>query len=220
MRLTIAFLCVTTVIYGHTHMEQDNQEKSLENLGNTADSEDPTRSSSFLRSYYSKSSRGPMTADDKEKFFYTWYNNGRPSAAKFHTILQTKFPGEFIPTVNTLDGYMPEYKHRALELDAEAHMQIEAAVIAEKVEMLRRHAVTGFKIQNIAIEYIEAHQDQMSMPAAVRLLVEGVRIERESRGIPEALEKMSKMTDEEVLEEIKQIITSSQVTLEEIDANT
>lgn len=201
-------------------MEQDNQETNSDNLENTADSEDLTKSESFLRSYYSKSTRGPLTADDKEKFFYTWYNNGKPSAAKFHTILEEKFPDIFIPTVNTLDGYLPEYKRRALELDAQAHIQIEAAVIAEKVEMLKRHAVTGVKMQDIAIEYIESHGRDMSMPAAVRLLVEGVRIERESRGIPEALEKMSKMSDEQLLEEVKKLMTSSQVTLEEIDANT
>lgn len=206
------------VIYGRIHMEQNDQEMNYEDLGK-ADNFDPTKSDSFLRSYFSKSTKGPLTAEDKEAYFYTWYNNGRPAAPKLHDLLKEKFPDKFIPVESTLDGYLPEYKRRAMELDAAAHAQIEAAVIAEKVEMLKRHAVTGLRMQDIALEYIDAHRGDMSMPAAVRLLVEGVRIERESRGIPEALERMSRMTDEQLLEEVKQLMTSSSVTLEELDAN-
>jgi len=71
----------------------------------------------------------------------------------------------------------------------------------------------------MSIRFLNENQDVLSAPAAVRLLVEGIRIERESRGIPAALDKMQNMSDEQLLDEIKELMTSSSVSLEEIDAN-
>ena len=74
-------------------------------------------------------------------------------------------------------------------------------------------------MQNLSLEYLEAHADDLTSAGAVRLLVEGIRIERESKGVPEALEKMSKMSDADLLEEVKKLATSSSVTLERWDAD-
>lgn len=202
------------VTYGRMHMEQDEPET------NSEDSEsDPTKSISFLNSYFSQTGRSKWSPERREEFFYLWYNNGRPKYQKFIEMFQEKFPKEEVPSEYTVGNWLAEYRARAFAMDAKVHQEVEAAVIAEKIEMLKRHAVTGVKMEDIALEYINAHRGDMSMPAAIRLLVEGVRIERESRGIPEALEKMLKMTDEQLLAEVKQIISSSPVSVEGTDAN-
>jgi len=79
---------------------------------------------------------------------------------------------------------------------------VDLVLIQTKVEMLERHAQVGTKMQDIALEYLEEHAEEMSAPAAVRLLVEGIRIERESRSIPEALAKLTSLSDEQLLKEI------------------
>jgi hypothetical protein len=53
------------------------------------------------------------------------------------------------------------------------------------------------------------HREDLKVPNAVKLLIEGVRIERDSRGIPQALEKMMDKSDEELLKEIQMIISKS-----------
>jgi hypothetical protein len=47
----------------------------------------------------------------------------------------------------------------------------------------------------------------------VRLLVEGVRIERESRGISTTLEKITGLSDEELEKQVRQIVERSPVEL-------
>jgi hypothetical protein len=60
-------------------------------------------------------------------------------------------------------------------------------------------------------------QDELSSNALVRLLIEGIRIERESRGIPQALEKMVNKTDEELLDEIAQLTGGAEVEILDVD---
>lgn len=195
-------------------MEQDEQETNSQDSDN-----DPKKSDSFLRSYYSRSPRSEWSPEEREEYFYFWYNNGRPKPSKFREMFKEKFPDRKLPADTTVDSWIMEYRERAMEMDVVVHQEVEAAVIAEKIEMLKRHAVTAVRMQDVALEYIDSHRGDMSMPAAIRLLVEGVRIERESRGIPQALDKMLKMTDEELIAEVKQLISSSPVSIENNDAD-
>jgi hypothetical protein len=89
--------------------------------------------------------------------------------------------------------------------------QINQRMVAEKVEMLNRHANVGTEIQDIALKYINEHRDDLNVSNAVRLLVEGVRIERESRGISTTIEKITNQSDEELQKQIEQLVTSHPV---------
>ena len=61
------------------------------------------------------------------------------------------------------------------------------------------------------------HRDELTASASVRLLVEGLRIERESVGIPEMFEKMQDKSDQELLEEVQKLIETNKVEFEMID---
>jgi len=121
--------------------------------------------------------------------------------------------GERIPTTHTLGIWMrgEMFQSQATELDKQVSTELEARLVKEKVEMLTRHADIGVKMQDLAIDYIEHNSDQLSSNAYVRLLIEGIRIERESKGIPQALEKMMSRTDEELLEEVRELTEGAQV---------
>ena len=188
-------------------MEQEDQEPNLVIL----EPQTPNLNKSFL----GHEARPEL----KEEVFYFWYNNRRMSIRKFYEKLQEEYPDEPLPSVNTIQFWIREFLPRARDLDLQVHQQLEATVIAEKVEMLKRHAKVGLRMQNLSLDYLEAHADDLTSAGAVRLLVEGIRIERESKGVPEALEKMSKMSDEQLLEEVKKLATSSSVTLERWDAD-
>lgn len=155
-----------------------------------------------------------------EKVFRIWYEHGKPSAKKLMQYISADLD-EFgrIPNWSTVEKWLEEtFVPRANELDEEIKRRLDSMVVAEKVEMLKRHAEIGVQMQNVSIEYLNEHKDEISAPAAVRMLVEGIRIERESRGIPAALDKIRDMNDEELMDEIKQIVTGAGVKLEDLDA--
>lgn len=157
----------------------------------------------------------------KEKIFYIWYNHGKPQENSL-MLLVPKELDEFerLPTVATLKYWIDvEFVPRARLLDEQIKVAMDSAMIVEKVEMLKRHADLGLRMQDMAIRYLNEHEDIISSPAAVRLLVEGIRIERESRGIPAALEKITKMSDEDLLEQVKGLLTAGTLSSEESNAN-
>lgn len=152
-----------------------------------------------------KSSKTEFTDDYKNEIFTIWYNEGKPVVK----VLQEKIPVPktnygIKPSTHTLYSWIhsDSWKVRAKELDTGVQKSVDLALIHTKVEMLERHANVGTTMQDIALEYLEQHAKDMTAPAAVRLLVEGIRIERESRSIPEALAKLTSLSDEQLLKEV------------------
>lgn len=163
----------------------------------------------------------PFSQQFIEKVFYIWYNHGRPSAKMLVPLIPINLDewGR-TPNWSTVESWLEDFfVPRANELDAAIKEKLDGLIIAEKVEMLKRHAEVGVQMQDMAIQYLNENREEISAPAAVRMLVEGIRIERESRGIPAALDKMQHMTDEQLVQEVKNILTSTNTTLEELDAN-
>lgn len=147
----------------------------------------------------------------KYEAFLLWYNSGRPSAQSLHMSIPEAWGGEK-PTRRTLNTWITHiFEPQAEKLNAQIAKEIEARTVKEKVEMLSRHALVGGKMQDIGMDYIDKNQDNLTSSSAVRLLVEGIRIERESRGIPQAIEQMVDKSDEDLLEEVMQLIEGSKV---------
>jgi hypothetical protein len=154
----------------------------------------------------------------KYQTFLLWYNNGKPSAQQVWNMIPAEW-GDNKPTSATVGGWIKsdKFQDQARALDDSVVKEIEARMIKEKVEMLSRHAEIGFDVATLAMEKILEKKDELTSNALVRLLIEGIRIERESRGIPQALEKMVNKTDEELLDEIAQLTGGAEVEILDID---
>ena len=158
-------------------------------------------------------SKSQYFSDDyKYQTFLLWYNSGRPGGKKLRQMIPSNW-GETIPTSATLHIWVngEKFQSQAEELDKQVSIELESRLVKEKVEMLSRHSKLGVYMQNMATDYLEKNESSLSANAAVRLLIEGIRVERESKGIPQALEKMMNKTDEELLEEIKSLTEGVQV---------
>ena len=157
----------------------------------------------------------------KDACFYIWYNAGKPTVKDLLDLIP--FPDTNYgqkPTTASLYTWVNDlFIPRAEELDRGVKETLDKEVIAAKVEMLERHAKLGKQMQNLSWEYLEAHKDELTPNSAVRMLVEGRRIEMESIGIPEALLRMSSMTDQELQEEVAKLIEESPIEIEEEDDN-
>lgn len=156
--------------------------------------------------------RGWFTELYKDQIFTLWYSMGKPVARVIYPKVPVTEDGQK-PSYDTIHTWIrgEDFKERAAILDEQVLAQVNEKMIAEKVEMLNRHAGIGATMQDMAIEYLEAHKEDLGTNSAVRLLIAGVEIERESRGIATTVEKISKMSDSELENEIQKLITRSQV---------
>lgn len=131
-----------------------------------------------------------------EQVFLVWYKNGRPKISRLMELI----PADDLdrrPAQQVLDNWPSKYQwnERADVMDLTVEHQITTQAIEEKVAMLNRHAAAGQTLVDKALQYVKTHEIQ-KMSDAIRMLVMGVEIEQASRGLPQALIKISEMNDE------------------------
>ena len=154
----------------------------------------------------------------KNDVFMLWFEGGKPDATGLKEMIQPVIGTTIVPDIRELHKWISEdFKLRAMDLDRQISVAMTEQVVIGKVEMLKRHIKVAKTMQDTAIEYLEEHKDDLGPATAVRLLVEGIRIERESAGIPEALEKMTQMSDDELIKQIDDIIKKSPARIEMMD---
>jgi hypothetical protein len=131
-----------------------------------------------------------------EQAFFIWYKNGRPTIPRLMELIP---PDELDrrPAQQVLDNWPSKYRwhERADIMDLTVEHQITTQAIEEKVAMLNRHAAAGQTLVDKALQYVKTHEIT-KMSDAIRMLVMGVEIEQASRGLPQALIKISEMNDE------------------------
>jgi len=143
----------------------------------------------------------------KEQIFWMWYRAGKPNSARFYPDM---IPSEdnIIPAEATLKNWIGEFQKRAEPLDLQVREEMQRVATQEKVEMLRRHSDADVEMQNIAIEYLKEHKEQLNPSSAVRRWVEGVRVERESRGLPTLITQTVDAFDEKLMESIEKLLST------------
>lgn len=149
----------------------------------------------------------------KQQIFSQWYQAGKPGANKLYPQLEGLDPYTGCKLAkSTLAGWISKDFHDwAVPLDEEVRNNLENSLVAEKVKMLERHAETGKKMQALGIQYLEENGVGGSRNA-IQLLVEGLRIERESVGAPKFNVQMSEMTDEQLVEKVKDMLMLAPIT--------
>ena len=154
----------------------------------------------------------------KQSVFQLWYRLGKPIVKNLYNHVEDDpYTGER-PTINTLQTWIVrDFPEKAEIIDREVENAIQGRLVQEKVEMFERHTKTALSMQDMAMTYLDGHKDELKIPNAVRMLVEGIRVERESRGIPQVLEKMMNKSDEELLKEVQNILVNTPVEIQQLD---
>lgn len=151
----------------------------------------------------------------KERAFWIWYNAGQISSLKLALALEEV--EDEVPSSGTLDIWLREWRERADELDQQVKDKFSAEVIETKVEMLRRHADIGRELQDIGLDWLREHTNELTAAAVTRLIKDGYEMEKASVGVPEALTKMLSTSDEELIKQIEAALTGDD--LDFLDAN-
>jgi len=156
--------------------------------------------------------RASFTKEYKDDIFMIWYRAGKPSSTIFYGLIPPDVNGRK-PARNMLKVWANDFQLRAEPLDDAVKDRMSDLLVKEKVEMFNRHAKVAVELQGRALEYLRTVDDKdLGSSSAVRMLVEGIRIERISRGVPQMLEKMAQMTDDDLLREAEKLLLRSPIT--------
>ena len=149
--------------------------------------------------------------------FRMWYSAGKPNVRQLYQMLSDNPDGKK-PSHTSLHKWIKEeFLERAMEMDQEVVDALQEKLIQSKVEMMERHVEVSKKMIEKGFKVLDDPNVDISVGNAVRMVIEGVRIERESNGIPEMLRKMAMMTDEQVIKTIEQLASKSPVEYEALE---
>ena len=147
----------------------------------------------------------------RQEAFLIWYENNKPSAVELRKLIINSFEETaVVPSAAALSIWISTFFiPKAYELDLQVSERLDEKAIASKVEMMNRHAQLGREMQTMGIEYLR-EKGLGSSRNAIVALVHGFEIERQSN-VPTDFEKLEKMTDDALLDELKKLATNSVV---------
>lgn len=152
----------------------------------------------------------------RERLFLHWYQKSKPTARAMYVTMPSN-KDNVKPAQGTITKWINDvWQERAQILDDQVRQKLEDKMVKEKVEMLSRHAVVGTEMQDRALEVLRDPDLKINASTAVRLLVEGVEMERASRGVSTALEKLMDTSEEELLKEVEGILDRAEVQISQL----
>lgn len=154
----------------------------------------------------------------KWAMFQDWYNQGRPSVFKFYPYVNPDENGNKPTEVTVRHWIQEDFRERAEFLDKQVTDEMNKRLIEIKIEMLNRHAEIAVELENKALESLR-QIEKLSEAGSIRLLELGIKVEQGSRGIPEMLDKMRKLSDDDLLKQIQELATSSASSTLTLEAN-
>lgn len=160
-----------------------------------------------------------FSQDYRKKVFDTWYLNGRPDAKKLRTLVPPTDDG-FTPSVVVLrkwpiDGMWDEW---ADELDAKVIQLSDNDLIHKKAEMLIKHQNDSMELAKKAKDFLMTSELDSSS-AAVNLYFRATEEQRKTAGFSDLLEKLEKMTNNEVEQQIIALLNRGADNDQIIDTN-
>ena len=138
-----------------------------------------------------------------KKCFDAWYLGGRPNApAGIKRVIpedeRGRKPSSRVILRWRLEGAWDAW---ADDLDAKAYEKDDKALVNLKAKMLREHQQKAAKVSDKALDYILAEGFD-SAASAVQAFFKGLEEQRKTAGFSDLLEKLDKMTNNDVEKEI------------------
>lgn len=148
----------------------------------------------------------------RETCFNVWLSADCPDGLRrIQEVLPLTAEGEK-PSLEVVRMWLnQDWKFRADYINSRAQEVADEDLIQRKAEMLKQQAERGRKLQLMGIEYLESEGGGFdSSSSAVSAIINGAKLERESMGIGDLIERMSRMSDTELKSEIVKRLTDLQ----------
>lgn len=135
--------------------------------------------------------------------FNEWYLHGRPANPNAIRKLLPEHPTGRTPSLDLIKRWViyGAWDTRADELDAKVQQKNDVALINTKAKMLRKHLEQAEKVSAKALEHLLLEGFDSSS-AAVQAFFKGLEEQRKTQGFSDLLERLDKMTNNDVEREI------------------
>jgi hypothetical protein len=157
----------------------------------------------------------------QRKCFDAWYLNGRPNLpARIREIIPPDRDGRK-PGMKVIRSWVNggSWDMMADELDVKVEEQANLSLINAKAEMLRRHQVDAIKLADKAREYL-LKEGFDSASSASQTYFRATEEQRKTAGFSDLLERLDKMTNNEVEREIIALLNRGSENEQIIDSET
>lgn len=145
------------------------------------------------------------------EIFTVWYSNGKPTANTLVDMIPVHPIFNIRPSKSALrNRIFGDFTEWSAELDKDVIQHLNTTLVAEKIAMLDRHAKVSQKMQKMGMDYLDAN-GVGGARNAIQLVIEGLRIERESIGAPKIAQKVMDMDDKQLLDELRMLVEGSPV---------
>ena len=140
--------------------------------------------------------------------FNTWYMSFRPSAPTAIRKLLPAHPSGRLPSVAQIKRWViaGAWDSRADELDTRVKEKNDKLLINAKAQMLREHTEMAKQVSDKALAHI-LEEGFDSSASAVQAFYRGLEEQRKTQGFSDLLEKLDKMTNNDVEREIIALLT-------------
>lgn len=155
----------------------------------------------------------------KKQCFDAWYLAGRPSEiSKVRSMLPPNEYGD-VPSLSALNRWRSEmaWEMYADDLDSRAIQISDNNLIATKVAMLKQHQEDAATIAKKALETIKADGFDSSA-SAVTAYFRATEEQRKTAGFSDLLERLDKMTNNDVEAEIRALLSRASANDQIVDA--
>lgn len=144
-----------------------------------------------------------------ENAFLVWYANGQPSGSKLILMLEPDDQGHR-PSKASILNWAVEYgwKERAEKLDRRASERYEEEYVAQKAQMMARHATVGRELIDKGWNWVQNNQIR-SAHAALRAIELGIEIEKDASNLAALLDTVSKMGDEKLMTKLDTLLAKT-----------
>jgi len=151
--------------------------------------------------------KAPFSTDYKERLFMMWYKAGKPEITSFCRKYLIEDENGHTPTKErvTVWANREGWRERAGVMDAEVSRELENMAIQEKIAMFKRHAEIGKTVMEKGFDFLETEGFDKASDA-LKAIFDGAELEKASVGIPQALLKLSSMTDTQLSSLIENLI--------------
>ena len=143
-----------------------------------------------------------------EKVFYLWYKGGRKEGNAFINSLPPSHDGRKPSKFTVIDWKNTKgWVERADALDAEVSRAIDQDIVNERREMFKEQVVVANELVKLGRIYLNDEKNGIKTDAsAIRAIDLGLSTQRISTGMAEAYFKISKMTDNQLDNELKKLL--------------
>lgn len=146
-----------------------------------------------------------------EKVFYLWYENGKTTGSGLISLLQAE-DGR-TPSVFTIKDWVATkgWMERADALDAELSRALDGKMIDKRIKMYEEQVEIADELLKRGREFLASEIGIRTGAEALRAIDLGLATKRVSVGASEAYEKISKMSDEDIAKELRNLLGKPKV---------